>query len=110
MPAIDGKKSAMPNGHGGYVRFLSVIILLVMLAAMLALYRKAGNSWMLYAGYGLAALLGERFAHHLHRWKTEEYDGGYYSDSEKTRVRTVYLAGAILYAAAAVAAWHFFAA
>ncbi len=99
----------MPNGHGGHVRFFSVIVLLVALAAMLAVYRKAGNPWVLYAGYGLAALLGERFAHHLHRWKMEEYDGSYYSDAEKARVRKAYVAGALLYAIAAVAAWHFLA-
>jgi hypothetical protein len=99
----------MPNGHGGHVRFLSAIVLLVILGTMLAVYRKAGNPWVLYAGYGLAGLLGERLSHHLHQWKMEEYDGAYYSDSGKARGRKIYIAGAILYVIAAVAAWHFLA-
>jgi len=100
----------MPNGHGGSVRFFPVIVLLVILGTMLVVYRKAATPWVLYAGYGFAALLGERLSHHLHRWKVEEYDGAYYSDPEKARVRKVYLAAAALYVIAAVATWHFLAA
>lgn len=99
----------MPNGHGGHVRFLPVIVLLVVMGTMLTVYRKAGDPWVFYAGYGLAALLGERFAHHLHRWKMDEYDGAYYSDAGKARVLRIYRIAAAIYGIAAVAAWYFLA-
>ena len=96
----------MPNGHGGYVRFLSVVVLLLFLAGVFAAHHKTGEAWLLYAGYALSALLGERFAHHLHRWNSEEYDGAYYSDAEKAGVRKTYIVAAILYVIGALAAWN----
>ena len=96
----------MPNGHGGHVRFFSVGVLLVMLAVALAAYLKSGEDWVLYSGYALSALAGERIAHHLHRWHSEEYDGAYYSDAEKAGVRKIYIVAAILYVIGALAAWN----
>ena len=95
----------MPNGHGGYVRFFSVGVILFFLAATFAAWHKSGEPWLLYGGYALAALGGERFAHHLHRWNSEEYDGAYYSDAEKARVRKTYIVAAIIYVIGAVVAW-----
>jgi hypothetical protein len=97
----------MPNGHGGSVRFFSVGVLVIILAVNLVAYHKSGEAWVLYAGYALSALLGERFAHHLHRWNSEEYDGAYYSDAEKAGARKIYIVAAILYVIGAVVAWNF---
>lgn len=96
----------MPNGHGGSVRFFPVGVILFFLVGLFAAYYQSGEAWQLYAGYGLSALLGERFAHHLHRWNSEEYDGAYYSDAEKAAVRKTYVVAAILYVIGAVAAWN----
>lgn len=97
----------MPNGHGGYVRFFSVIVIVLATTGLLVYVRKTGVEWAVYAGYVLAVLLGERFAHHLHRWKIEEYDGAYATDEEKAAARKTYIVGAIIYVLGAVVAWHF---
>jgi hypothetical protein len=99
----------MPNGHGGHVRFFSVGVLVVLVALTLAAYYKSGEDWVLYSGYALSALLGERFAHHLHRWKSEEYDGAYLSGAEKAGARKLYIVAAIIYVIGAVAAWNLLA-
>jgi hypothetical protein len=96
----------MPNGHGGQVRFLPVALLLVCAAVLIVYARKSGEEWAVYGGYGLAALIGERFAHHLHRWKSEEYDGSYYSDAEKAAARKTYIVAAIIYVIGALVAWN----
>lgn len=97
----------MPNGHGGYVRFLSVAALLLLLGGVFAGYLKSPEPWLLYAGYAVAALLGERFAHNLHMWKAEEYDGVYLSDDEKIGARKTYIVAAVIYVIGAVVAWDF---
>jgi hypothetical protein len=97
----------MPNGHGGVVRFFSVIVLLIFAAGLLVLAKKGGEEWAIYAGYGLAILIGERFAHHLHLWQINEYDGAYASDAEKAAARKIYIVGAVIYILGAVVAWHF---
>ena len=99
----------MPNGHGGIVRFLSVIVLLIFAAALLVYVRRGGSEWAVYAGYGLAALIGERFAHHLHRWHVNEYDGAYATDAEKAGARKMYLVGAVIYVLGALVAWNLLA-
>jgi hypothetical protein len=95
----------MPNGHGGHVRFFSVVLLTICAAGLLIYARKTEEAWALYGGYGLAVLIGERFAHHLHRWHVQEYDGGYYSDAEKAGARKTYIVAAILYVIGALVAW-----
>ncbi len=97
----------MPNGHGGSVRFFSVIVLLIFAGGLLAYIRNGGAGWSVYPGYGLAVLIGERFAHHLHLWHIDEYDGAYASDEEKTGGRKTYIVGAIIYVLGAVVAWYF---
>ncbi len=97
----------MPNGHGGHVRFFSVIFLLLIAGGLLVYARKTEEAWALYGGYGLAALIGERFAHHLHRWKYEEYGGSYHSEETLAAVRKFYIICAILYAIGGVVAWYF---
>lgn len=97
----------MPNGHGGHVRFLPVIVLLVVLAGLLVYARKTGAEWAAWGGYGLAALAGERLAHHLHRWNSEEYDGAYYSGEEKAAARKTYIAAAVIYMIGGAVAWYF---
>ena len=97
----------MPNGHGGHVRFFPVGVILLFLAGTFAAWHKSGEEWLLYAGYALSALGGERFAHHLHRWSSEEYDGAYYSDAEKASVRKTYIVGAIIYVLGGLIGWNF---
>ncbi len=97
----------MPNGHGGYVRFFSVVVLLFFAAGLLAYIKNGGAEWAVYAGYGLAVLIGERFAHNLHRWGAEEYGGAYASDEENAAAQKTYIVGAIIYVLGAVVAWHF---
>ena len=98
----------MPNGHGGSARFFPVIILLVIAAGLLVYVRSDGApGWALYAGYPLACLMGERIAHHLHRWHAEEYDGAYLTDQEKAGARKTYIVAAIIYVIGAVVAWDF---
>jgi hypothetical protein len=97
----------MPNGHGGYVRFLSVGVILFFLAGTFAAWHKSGEEWLLYAGYALSALGGERLAHHLHRWKYDEYGGAYYSEETHAAVRKLYIVAAIIYALGGLIAWHF---
>ena len=97
----------MPNGHGGYVRFFSVAVLLLFLGGVFAAYRMNPELWLLAAGYGLAALLGERFARNLHMWNAEEYGGSYYSDAEMAGARKTYIVAAVIYAIGAVVAWGF---
>lgn len=97
----------MPNGHGGSVRFFSVVVLLFFAAGLLAYVRNGGAGWAVYAGYGLAVLIGERFAHHLHRWHVEEYDGAYASDEQNAAAQKTYIVGAIIYVLCAVVAWYF---
>ena len=100
----------MPNGHGGVVRFFSVIVLLIFAAALLAYVKQGGSEWAVYAGYGLALLIGERIAHHLHLWHVDEYDGAYATDAEKAGARKTYLVGAVIYVLGALVAWYFLAA
>ena len=97
----------MPNGHGGGVRFFSVVVLLVLAAGLLAYVKNGGPEWALYAGYPLALVAGERLAFHVHLWRVEWYDGGYASDDEKARARRMYLIGAVIYVLGAVVAWYF---
>ena len=97
----------MPNGHGGHVRFLPVGVILLILAGLFAAWHKSGAEWLLHAGYVLSALGGERLAHHLHRWASEEYDGAYYSDEEKAGVRKTYIVAAIIYVLGGLIGWHF---
>jgi len=97
----------MPNGHGGYVRFFSVIVLLLFAGGLLVYIRNGAAGWAVYPGYGLAVLIGERFAHHLHLWHIDEYDGACSSDKEKAGARKTYIVGAIIYVLGAVVAWHF---
>lgn len=97
----------MPNGHGGVGRFYSVIFLLIFAGGLLAYARKSGAEWAVYAGYALAVLIGERFAHHLHHWHVDEYDGTYASDEEKAGARKMYIVGAVIYVLGAVVAWNF---
>lgn len=96
----------MPNGHGGSVRFFSAIFLLIIAGVLLAYARKSGAEWAVYAGYGLALLIGERFAHHLHLWHVVEYDGAYSSDEEKAAAKKMYIIGAVIYVMGAVMAWN----
>jgi hypothetical protein len=96
----------MPNGHGGYFRFGSAL-LLVILGLLLAYSRKEGWAWLAYAGYPLAAALGWRFAHSLHLWKVTEYDGAYTTAEAWTRAFVKYLVGSVAYGLAAVTAWYF---
>jgi hypothetical protein len=96
----------MPNGHGGHVRFLPVIVLALLLAALLAAYRGSGEPWMLYAGYALSAVFGERLAHHLHRWQVLEYGGAYATDEEKAGARKTYVVGAIVYVLGGLIGWN----
>ena len=96
----------MPNGHGGVVRFFSVIVLLVFAAGLLAYIKQGGWTGAVYAGYGLAILIGERFAHHLHLWHVDEYDGAYSTDEEKAAARKTYIVGAVIYILGAVVAWY----
>ena len=100
----------MPNGHGGVVRFFSVIVLLLFAAALLAYIKQGGSAWAVYAGYGLAVLIGERFAHHLHLWRVDEYGGAYVTDAEQAGARKTYLVGAVIYVLGALVAWNFLAA
>ena len=95
----------MPNGHGGRVRFFPVIVLLIMAAVLLAYARKDAADWALYAGYGLAILIGERLAHHLHLWHLDVYADS--SDSEKAGARKMYIIGTVIYVLGAVVAWYF---
>jgi hypothetical protein len=97
----------MPNGHGGHVRFFTVILLLIVAGGLLVYARKTDEALAVYGGYALAILIGERIAHHVHRWKSEEYDGAYYSDAEKAGARKLYIICAILYAIGAVVMWDF---
>lgn len=97
----------MPNGHGGVVRFFSVIVLLIFAAGLLAYVKKGGAEWAIYAGYFLALAIGERFAHHLHLWHVDEYEGAYSSDEEKAGARKTYIVGAVIYVLGAVVAWYF---
>ena len=97
----------MPNGHGGSVRFLSVGVILFLLAGVFAAYHNTGEPLWRWLGYGLAALGGERFAHHLHRWKYDESGGAYYSWETHAAVRKLYIVAAIIYVMGAVVAWHF---
>ena len=96
----------MPNGHGGYVRFFSVIVLVIIAGILLAYARKSGTEWAIYAGYGVSILIGERLAHHIHRWHTDWYGGGYHSDEEKAAARKMYIIGAVIYVLGAVIAWN----
>jgi hypothetical protein len=95
----------MPNGHGGHVRFFSMIVLTLFAAGLLIYARKTGAEWAVYSGYGLAVLIGERFAHHLHLWHVDEYVD--WSDDEKAAARKTYIIGAIIYVIGAVVAWNF---
>ena len=95
----------MPNGHGGVVRFFSVIVLLFFAAGLLAYIKNHGADWAVYAGYGLAVLIGERFAHHLHLWHLDVYVDS--SDSERAAARKMYIVGAVIYILGAVVAWGF---
>jgi hypothetical protein len=94
----------MPNGHGGRVRFFPVIVLALFLGGLLVYARKTGAEWAIYAGYGVAVLAGERFAHHLHLWHVDEYVD--WSDEEKAAARKIYIVGAIIYVIGALAAWN----
>jgi len=96
----------MPNGHGGRLRFFSVIVLLAVAAGLLAWVRQGAPDWVTYAGYGLAFPIGERIAHHLHRWSAEEYDGGFATDEERAGARKTYLVGTVIYVIGALAAWN----
>ena len=96
----------MPNGHGGNVRFFSVVFLLVAAGLLLAYARNTGADWAVYGGYALAALTGERFAKNLHLWHVENYDGAYATDEEKAGARKTYRVGAVIYVIFAVAVWN----
>lgn len=97
----------MPNGHGGVPRFGSALLLLVFLMLIYAYSRKDGLDWLAYGGYILAAGLGWRCAHGLHLWKVTEYDGAYTTDDAINLALGKYLAGSVVYAVAAMAAWYF---
>lgn len=97
----------MPNGHGGVPRFGSTLLLLVVLMLVYAYSRKDGMDWLAYGGYLLAAALGWRIAHGLHLWKVTEYDGAYTTDDAINLALGKYLAGSVVYAVAAMAAWYF---
>lgn len=95
----------MPNGHGGVVRFFSVIVLLFFAAGLLAYVKQGGPDWAAYAGYALAVAIGERLAHHLHLWHLDVYVAS--SDSERAAARKMYIVGAVIYVLGAVVAWYF---
>lgn len=78
-------RGPMPNGHGGFVRFFSPIVLLLFLAGVLARRFKHGDAWTLPTAYVLAAMVAERLAWHLHMWNASEYGGGYTSAGEAFR-------------------------
>ena len=95
----------MPNGHGGVVRFFSVIVLLIFAAGLLAYAKKSGAEWAVYAGYPLAVLIGERLAHHLHLWHLDVYVDS--SDAERAAARKMYIVGGMIYVLGAIIAWYF---
>lgn len=95
----------MPNGHGGRVRFLPVIVLAVIAAGLLAYVKKDGAEWALYTGYGLAVVIGERLADHLHRWHLDVYVDA--TDSERAAAQKMYIIGAVIYILGAEVAWYF---
>ena len=97
----------MPNGHGGYFRFGSALLLLVLLGIAYGFYLKSGSRAIAWAGYPLAAALGWRFAFGLHMWKVTEYGGAYTNDDDWTKAFVKYIAGSVVYALAAAAGWYF---
>ncbi len=96
----------MPNGHIRRIRFLPVIVLLAMGGGLLVYVRNGGApGWVVYAGYPLAWLIGERIAYHLHRWHAEEHGGDYSTEEEKAAARKTYIVGAVIYILGALVAW-----
>ena len=92
----------MPNGHGGIPRFGSPAILLLVLVVVLGtrVPARLAGAWLL--PYVLAVLLGWRLAFHIHMWDATAYGGAMISPDAMTRAERRYLAGALLYALAAV--------
>ncbi len=97
----------MPNGHGGVVRFLSPIILTLVLGWGISLYLKTGQSWIRVPIYVLAAAIAERFSWHLLMWNAVEYGGAYISKDAAARARKRYAiaAFALVLAALLLVTW-----
>jgi len=96
----------MPNGHGGYFRFGSALVLLIVLGTLYFYYLKSGSTSLAWAGYPFAAALGWRFAYGLHMWRAAEYGGAYTTNVAWTTAMMKYLAGSVAYALAAMAGWY----
>ena len=86
----------MPNGHGGFVRFGSAVLLLILTAVVVLRRLKSGDSWALYASFALAGLAAERLAWHLQMWEATEYGGAYLTAAEKSRARMRYALTALV--------------
>ena len=97
----------MPNGHGGMPRFGSALFLLFLLILVYGYFVKLGLPWLAWAGYPVAAAFGWRAAYGLHMRKVTEYDGAYTNDDDWSRAFMKYIAGSVVYAMAAMAAWYF---
>ena len=86
----------MPNGHGGFVRFFSPVVLLLFLAGILARRFKHDDVWTLPLAFILAGLAGERLAWHLQMWGISEYSGAYASPAEISSARLRYALTAMI--------------
>ncbi len=96
----------MPNGHGGYIRFGSPALLLIVLVLAYFQQQRDEWHWIAYVGYVLVAIFGWRLAVHLHMWQAIEFGGGYTSGGKLTYEGIKVLIGTIAYSAIGVLVWY----
>lgn len=96
----------MPNGHGGYVRFGSPALILVIMLALFFNEELIAAQWYRPSLLALSVLFGWKLALHLHLWRALEYGGTYLDDAEHRRARIRFGAGVVCYSVlAALVAW-----
>lgn len=96
----------MPNGHGGFLRFGSPGLILVVILVLFFNGDLSAAPWYRPALLGLAVMLGWKLSLHLHMWRALEYGGAYLSDTEHRRARIRFGIGVVCYSAvAALTVW-----
>ncbi|MDX1513391.1 MAG: hypothetical protein R3174_06575 [Gammaproteobacteria bacterium] len=96
----------MPNGHGGFIRFGSPVLIFVILVALYFNAELRATDWYRPALLALSAMFGWKLSLHLHMWKALEYGGAYLTEAEHRRARIRFAVGVVCYSAvAALAVW-----
>jgi len=87
----------MPNGHGGFMRFGSPALILVIMLAAFFNQDLSATEWYRSSLLALSVLFGWKLSLHLHMWRALEYGGAYLNEAEHRRARIRFGIGVVCY-------------